>query len=341
VPVANVGSLTELFRDKYDDQRGSRKRKTSIRRYRKDPGTSPTEASEIKISYEGRAMSNIRSFKAISTLLLGMALSLTVGTAMAADVNMWDGNWHYDFALYGWFPGIKGTFNVDLPPGVIIPPPGLNISHSANVNANDYLSALQFAAMLAGEARRGNVAILGDLIYVDASSLKSKIRHVSGPEGDVTLPVNADANFGLRTTIFTVAGSYTIDRTRLGNFDLLAGARIADLKTSLDWNFSGPDGILSQSGGTSHTENLYDGIVGARGAVALSSDGKWYLPYYADIGGGNNSNWTWQAYAGVGYRFDWGSVLVAFRNLSYNEGGGKKIENLSLTGPLIAVDWRW
>lgn len=285
-------------------------------------------------------ISRTRLVALLSALTAAATLGLSA-PATAADVNMWDGNWHYDFAIYGWFPGIKGTFNFDLPPGVIIPPPGLNVSHSAQISANDYLSSLQFAAMIAGEARKGNGAIIGDLIYIDFASLKSKVRHVSGPEGDVTLPIDADVNVGLKATVFTLAGSYTIDRTRLGNFDVLAGGRLADMRTSLDWNFSGPDGILSQSGGTSKSLNLYDGIVGFRGAVSLSPDGKWYLPYYADIGAGNNSNWTWQAYAGVGYRFDWGNVLVAFRNLSYNQGNNKTIESLDLTGPLIAVDWRW
>src|SRR5689334_22901047 len=123
--------------------------------------------------------------RGVAAVLAVVAVSVNSATASAAELNMWDGNWHYDFALYGWFPGIKGTFNVDLPPGVIIPPPGLNVSHSAQVSPNNYLSSLQFAAMLAGEARKGNGAIIADLIYADAASLKSKIRHVSGPEGDV------------------------------------------------------------------------------------------------------------------------------------------------------------
>jgi hypothetical protein len=282
------------------------------------------------------------------TRLAGLLSALTAAAviavsapAAAADVNAWDGNWHYDFAIYGWFPGVKGTFNFDLPPGVILPPPGLGESHSATVTPNDYLSSLQFVLMLAGEARKGNGAIFGDLIYMDMASLTSKVKHVTTPSGDVVLPVNADVNVGLRSTIFTLGGSYTIDRTRLGNFDLLGGFRYADMKTSLDWNFSAPNGILSQSGGTSETINLYDGIVGFRGAVSLSPDGKWYLPYYADIGAGNESNWTWQAYAGVGYRFDWGNVLVAFRNLSYNTSKSKSVESLDLTGPLIAFDFRW
>ncbi len=165
-------------------------------------------------------------------------------------------------------PASRPTFNFNLPPGVIIPPPGLNIDHSASVTPNDYLSDLQFAIMLAGEARKGNGAIFADFIYLDLSGLQSKVRHVTTPGGDVTLPVNADVNTGLRVDpLHALAGSYTIDRTRLGNFDLLGGFRYATLKTSLDWNFAGPNGILSQSGGVSDNLNLYDGIVGFKGAV--------------------------------------------------------------------------
>jgi len=282
-----------------------------------------------------------RTFRAALLPALAAATFGASIPAAAAETNPWDGNWHYSAAIYGWFPGVKGTFNFDLPAGVIIPPPGLDISHSASVTPNDYLSSLQFVAMVAGEARKGNAAIFGDLIYLDMSSLTSKVKHVTGPGGDVTLPIDADVNVGLRSTIFTLGGSYTIDRTRLGNFDLLGGFRYADLKTSLDWNFAGPNGVLAASGGVSDKINLYDGIVGFRGAVALSPDGKWYLPYYGDIGAGSNSNWTWQAYAGVGYKFDWGNVLVAFRNLSYNSSKSRSVESLDLTGPLIAFDFRW
>ncbi len=281
----------------------------------------------------------------IAALLSALTAAATIALsapATAADVNMWDGNWHYDFAIYGWFPGVKGTFNFDLPPGVIIPPPGLNVSHSASVTPNDYLSSLQFVAMLAGEARRGNGAIFGDLIYMDMASLKSQVKHVTGPNGDVTLPVNAGRE--LRAPLDDRHARRKLHDRPHATRQLRSPGRISLRRhdnSSLDWNFAGDNGILSKSGGTSDSINLYDGIVGFKGAVALSPDGKWYLPYYADIGAGNNSNWTWQAYGGVGYRFDWGGILVAFRNLSYNTSKSKSVESLDLTGPLIAVDWRW
>ena len=86
--------------------------------------------------------------------------------------------------------------------------------------------------------------------------------------------------------------------------------------------------------------NLYDGIVGVRGSAVLSPDGKWILPFEADIGAGN-SNWTWQAYAGLGYRFDWGDVVVSFRNLSFDQSSGKTLQGLRLTGPALSATFRW
>ena len=45
----------------------------------------------------------------------------------------------------------------------------------------------------------------------------------------------------------------------------------------------------------------WDGIVGAKGAFALGDKHKWVVPYYVDIGTGD-SDVTWQAELGVGYR---------------------------------------
>ena len=70
--------------------------------------------------------------------------------------------------------------------------------------------------------------------------------------------------------------------------------------------------------------NVRWSIVGVRGSAVLSSDGKWILPFEADIGAGN-SNWTSQAFAGLGYRFDWGDVVLSFRNLSYDQSGDKHV----------------
>jgi hypothetical protein len=54
---------------------------------------------------------------------------------------------------------------------------------------------------------------------------------------------------------------------------------------------------------------------------------------YTDRAG--NSNWTLQAFSGVGYRFDWGSMVLGFRNLSYDMSAGKPVQNMRLTGAIL------
>ena len=272
---------------------------------------------------------------------LALAGASLAPVAAAAEPDPYDGAWHYALTLYGWAPGVKGTFNFDLPEGLIIPQPGLGATASGSVSPDSYLSSLKFAAMVSGEARKGDGAIVADLIYADLANLKSHVKDVQGPNGSVTLPLDEDVNLGLRATILTVAGSYTVARNDSGAIDLLAGVQYAGIRSSFDWNFSGPNGVLTRSGGASESVNLWDAIIGVRGRVKLSDDGAWFLPYEADIGAGNASNWTWQAYAGVGYRFDWGDLILAFRNISYDQSGDKHLQSVSLTGPLLGVTFHW
>ena len=290
-----------------------------------------------------------RSVARFAALALAATAAVATSTStIAAGVDVYDGAWHYDFTLYAWFPGINGTFTLPLMREFIIATN--SATNTISVAPDDYLGNLQFAALMGGEARKGNAAIFTDLVYMDLANLKSTVKEVSGPFASVAIPANADVNMGVRATAWTLAGSYTAARGSLGTVDLLGGFRYGGLKSSLDVNFSGanplhvrpalPIGILPKSGTTSDSVNLYDGIVGVRGTVALGDDGKWYVPYYADIGAGN-SNWTWQAYTGVGYRFDWGSVVLGFRNLSYDMSAGKLAQNVSMTGPLLAFNWRW
>ena len=286
---------------------------------------------------------NILRLGACAVLLAGAA------SATAADVDMFDGKWHYDVAPYLWFPGIKGTLRYTLPGNVINPPPSGSVS--ADVQPSKYLSSLQFGVMIAALARKDNFALYTDLVYTDFANLKSKIRNVGLPGGSVVLPLNQDVNMGVRATIWTAGASYTVARNDSGLLNLGGGFRYLNMHNSLDWNFSGQNGVLSRSGGAAMSTDIWDGIVPAQGNVRLSDDGKWILPYYADIGAGTNSNWTWQAYAGIAYKYDWGSVALLFRNLSYHGTGDDPVRSflddrpgarrqLSLVRPAALRPWR-
>ena len=44
----------------------------------------------------------------------------------------------------------------------------------------------------------------------------------------------------------------------------------------------------------------WDGIVGVKGRWHFGAEHRWFVPYYVDIGTGD-SDFTWQAMAGIGY----------------------------------------
>jgi hypothetical protein len=272
----------------------------------------------------------------LHTLLAAAALA-GLGCASAAsagEIDPWDGEWRYDLAIYGWLPVINGTINIDLPSG---------ISHgaSAQVDPSSYLSALQFAAFATGQARKGDFALLTDLVYVDFADRKARVREVALPDGRVTLPLDEKLDFGLQSFVWTAAGSWTVARGSAGNLDLGGGVRYAGIRSSIDWRFSGPNGILDGKGSASDSVNLWDGVAVAYGSILLDSERRWFLPYYVDVGAGNQSNWTTMAYGGLGYRFDWGSVFLVYKNLYYNAGSGKLTESVTMGGPAIGVNFRW
>ena len=267
-------------------------------------------------------------------LAAGAGLLASGGVASATGVDRYDGQWHYSLTPYAWFPNIHQTLQFNTPLGG-----GKTVE--VEVKPDNYLSSLDFALMGTFEARKGDWAVAMDLIYNDFSDQKGKIKTVRGPRGNLALPLDVNLNVDIQALIWEGIGSYTVARSSAGTLDVFGGVRYLGLKTSTDLSFSGPDGVLGRSGGHSDKINVWDGIVGVRGEVRMSDDGDWFLPYYLDIGAGNYSTWTWQGWAGVGYRFDWGDVVLAYRNLYYSTGGDEIVEDLRLGGPALGVTFRW
>ena len=264
----------------------------------------------------------------------GAGMLVSGGLASAAGVDMYDGQWHYSLTPYAWFPNIHQTLQYSTPLGG-----GKTVD--VEVKPDSYLSNLDFALMGTFEARKGDWALAMDLIYNDFSNQDSKIRNVQGPGGNLSLPIDTSLNVDIKALIWEGIGSYTVARSATGTLDVFGGVRYLGLKTSTDLSFSGPEGIIGRSGSQSDRLNVWDGIVGVRGEVKIGDSGDWFLPYYLDIGAGSHSNWTWQGWTGVGYRFDWGDVVLAYRNLYYSTDGDKVVDDLRMAGPALGATFRW
>ena len=238
--------------------------------------------------------------------------------------------WTWRATLYGWFPSINGTSNFKGLPG------GGEID--TNVNPQGYLSRLQFAFMGTLEARRGPWSVIGDAIYLNMGNHSSRITSISGPGGGVVIPVDTGTTTNLEGFVGMLAGGYAVLQQPVARVDLLAGVRYARLKSSLDWELAGPAGALPQSGSAQVTKDLTDGLVGARGSVDLSS--QWFVPWYVDAGAGS-SRFTWQAMAGIGYRFGWGDLTLAYRHLAYDFHSDRIVSDIKFSGPAIAASFRF
>jgi hypothetical protein len=271
--------------------------------------------------------------RGLAGLVMGAAVLASAGTS-GEEINSYDGQWHYALFVYGWFPAMTTDLNFTLRNGATASP-------SVTVKPHDYLSDLQFAAMGAFGARKGDWDFFTDIVYADISSLSSKVRTIHTPGGEIHPQVETNVNVGLKELIWTLGVGYTVARSEQGNLDLIAGTRYAQLKSSLGVNAFGPDGIFGRSVDTSDTKNVWTGIIGVKGAVRLSNDGKWYMPYEADIGAGSSSATSFNGILGVGYKFGWGDLLVAWRYLDYKLGSNDTIEKLIMSGPAIGARFAW
>ena len=190
----------------------------------------------------------------------------------------------------------------------------------------------------AGEARKGRWSIFGDFVYVDFGNQHSEVRSVDfnpgpGPVNVTTTQLNSGTQTALDATVFTLVGGYSLVQVS-ATLDLIAGVRYTSVKASTDWNLTavvtGPAGAatFARTGSVERSDDLFDGVIGARGRVRFGNS-PWFAPYYIDVGAGS-SELTWQGAAGVGYAFRWGEVVLSYKYLYYDQGDDKFIQKLEL-----------
>lgn len=258
--------------------------------------------------------------KHLAAAALGV-LCLTAAAPACAEanspqVNMFDGQWHFSLTPYLWLPTIYTSASFAGPLGIA---PGVDAD--MHTTPGTYLHNLSFAFFLGGEARKGEWSLFTDYMYLKFKDQNASVRTVTGPAGLVTRVVDRGSTMDLKSNVWTLAGGYTAWRRGNSHLDILVGTRYLSMDTSLDWSVDGAAGLLPgrQRSLSSHVDK-WDAIVGLKGQLNLSDDGKWFMPYYLDVGTGSR-NTTWQALLGAGYRYGWGDVTLVLRNLSYDFSG--------------------
>ena len=273
---------------------------------------------------------------ACATTLMGLAIgSLFPGAAAAqgAPSSTDASSWQFTATIYGWVPIIDGK--------VIFPDD--KGSTDIHVNGANVISHLKMTFQGSLDANNGRWGIFNDVVYVDLGGVKSQSHDLW--IGDVRIPATAtaDLSLDLKSLIWTVAGEYRVASDPTWTMDLLAGARLLRMKPTLTYTITGDLGsvaIPGRNGVKQVNEGVWDGIVGVKGRYAFGDGGKWFVPFYLDVGTGQ-SQLTWQISGGIGYTYNWGSVFATWRYLDYKFQSGKALDNINFGGPLLGVAFRW
>jgi hypothetical protein len=241
--------------------------------------------------------------------------------------------WRWRATVYLWLPSLGGETS--------FPPSGGG--PSIDVTADAILDSLDFAFMGALEGRKGPWGLATDVIYLDLGATKKATREFG--LGQIELPASVDADLGLDITgwLWTVEGSYELVQREDFSMNLLAGFRMLDLQEELRWSFNGDIASLplpGRSGSSRAKDTQWDAIVGVKGRAAFGREHRWYVPYYLDVGAGE-SDFTWQAMAGLGYSFGSVDVTGVWRYLDYDLGDNAPIKSINFNGPALGVTFRF
>jgi hypothetical protein len=266
-----------------------------------------------------------------SRQLLAATLAAALLAPLAASAQSAD-KWEFGAALYVYLPTIGGKTTF----------PSTGGGSSVSVDGETILENLKMTFMGTLEASNGTWGALTDIVYVDVGDTKSGTQDFS--IGRLGLPAGASANVGydLKGWVWTLAGTYRLVSDRNLKMDLLGGARVLDVRQRVNWNLAGNVGSIAlpdRAGVREADAQNWDAVVGVRGRATFG-EGRWFMPYYLDIGTGQ-SKFTWQGIAGVGYSFGWGDVLAAWRYIDYEMKSGTPVESLNFNGPGIAAVFRW
>jgi hypothetical protein len=270
-------------------------------------------------------------------LLAAIAAGIFPTPAQAQSVPPAD-RWRFSITPYLWAPNINGTLKYSIPPGA-------SGSPEVEVGPNEYLQALNFAMMIAGEVRRDRWLVFTDVIYLNFSSEKSAVQSINFGGNLVSSSVNAATSSSLKGWVWTLGAGYQVLPGRPVDLDVFGGLRYFGVHASTDWQLAvavtGPGGgqTFPRTGSISQSVDLWDGIVGVKGRVRLGRS-NWSIPFYLDAGTGS-SDLTWQGMLGVAYSFKWGDVSFVYRHLYYDQKDDKLIQDMRFSGPALGVTFRF
>ncbi len=236
------------------------------------------------------------------------------GSVKAEPAGLSD-NWQFDAMLYLWGADFSGSF-------------GPNADFL--ITFDDLVDNLEMGFMGSFQARKGKWSMFIDAVHLEVASDKTSV-------SDGFIPVTTTSSMNMKGWVVELGGGYNLWVKQGSRLDLIAGVRYMDMGSDVALSIT----IIDSSGSNSVAIPLStatDGIVGVKGRFTLGK--RWNLPYYLDVGAGD-SDFTWQASAGVSFTAaKWVDLALVYRHLEWDLGSNGSdgyIENLNFSGPAFGA----
>ncbi len=259
-----------------------------------------------------------------TSILLSCMAALTMATAAPAGTQAPQAplppapapsgdDWWFRAAPYGWLTAMEGDVGIG------------RLSAPVDISISDTLDSLDMAFMGVFEVGKGNLSVGLDVIYGKVSE-----------DIDAGGRIFDSFRFEEKQWILTPFLACRVIQTEGYHMDVFAGARITILETELTGRRTG-GGDLSASADT----DWADPIIGIRGQADFAD--RWFFRYNGDVGGfGTNSDLTWQAFAGIGYKFTENvSGAFGYRGLGVDYSKGNFSYDVVSHGPVIGFEVRF
>ena len=249
----------------------------------------------------------------LTKLFLGgiCATLLCVSSPLVAADSQKDSDWEFGGSVYLWGANITARTTA---------------GGDTQIPFYKLLDNLQMAVMGAFEARKDKWSVVTDVIYMD---VKAKVNRDPG-----FLDLDVRGSVELKSWIVSPTARYLIHDTEKTQISLLGGLRYLWLDTAVKVNVEDQNVFDQPVSGAN-----WNAIVGAKMDINLTD--KWYIPAYLDIGTGDSKS-TWQAMAGIGYRFRRVNMVLTYRYLDFDfKNDSPILSEMTMKGPLAGITFNF
>ncbi|NDR56539.1 hypothetical protein [Aliiruegeria sabulilitoris] len=222
-----------------------------------------------------------------------------------------DSGWTYQLQLYIWGTEVGGVAN----------------GNDFDIGFDTLVENLNFALMGGLKAYNGNWMSYGELGYAALGYKDDATINTS-----IGVDIDVDLDTEVKSTVVSFGGGYRVINEPNYTMYVTGGARYLRLDSTIQLK------VANQKLSLESDDDYWDAVVGLQGEARFNEN--WFMPWVLDVGAGQ-SDLTWQAGLGVGYRFGRNDIVFGYRHMEWELPDDDMVTNYYQSGPMLLWNFRF